>query len=145
MKIKILFCVVLISIFSATSIVTGHAAQNSENISSDHVTVYYFHQNFRCINCRNIEQYAKEVVEQSFVNELLSGRLFFKAINVEEKSNEHFVNDYQLYTRSLVLSLVKNGKEIESKNLTKVWEYLRNKSRFQRYVKDEITDYLNKL
>jgi hypothetical protein len=33
---------------------------------------------------------------------------------VEEKQNERYVSDYQLYTKTLLLSLVKNGKEVRS-------------------------------
>ena len=145
MQIRVLFYITLISIFFTSNIVNVCAAQDTEKLTSNQVIAYYFHGNFRCANCRNIEQFAKEVIDRNFKNELASGKLAFKVINIEEKGNEHFINAYQLYTKSLVLSLIKNGKEVNSKNLTGIWEYLRNKAQFQQYVKDEITDYLNKL
>lgn len=114
-------------------------------IEKNYVMAYYFHGNFRCPSCRRIEQYAKETVEQYFKNELSSGKLVFKTINVEEKGNEHFIKDYQLYTKSLVISLVKNGQEVKFSNLTKVWDYLDNKQKFYDYVRDEITKYLKEL
>lgn len=114
-------------------------------LHADYVAVYYFHGNFRCVNCHNIEQYTKEAVEKYFKKELDAGNVVFKVINVETKGNEHFTNDYQLYTKSVVLSLVKNGKEIKFDNLTKVWEYLRNKEAFCQYIKAEIEKYLEEL
>ena len=120
-------------------------AKDSETNKKSLVVAYYFHGNFRCTNCRNLEQYSKEAIEKHFKDELVSGKVVFKAINIEEKGNEHFVNDYQLYTRSLVISLVKNGKEVKSKNLAKIWEYLKNKPRFYQYVKEEVDTYLNEL
>ncbi len=109
------------------------------------VIVYYFHGSFRCPTCRNLEQYAKEAIENNFKKELAKGNLIFKAVNVEEKENEHFVKDYQLYTKSLVLSLVKDDKEVKYKNLDKIWEYVRNKMQYTDYVKNEVENFLKDL
>ena len=109
------------------------------------VIAYYFHGNFRCANCLKIEQYSKEAIEQNFKDELSSGKLVFKVINIETKGNEHFIQDYQLYTKSLVISLVKDGKVVKFDNLTKVWEFLWNRQKFYDYVKEEITKYLKEL
>jgi len=106
------------------------------------VVAYYFYGIMRCPTCHKLEQYSKEVIENNFKTELASGKLEFKAINVEVKGNEHFVNDYQLYTKSLVLSLVKSGKEVRSKNLVAIWELVGNKDKFSSYVKEEVTGFL---
>ena len=119
--------------------------QPTEKSTNDYIIAYYFHGNFRCFNCYRIEQYSKEAIEQYFKDELSSGKLVFKVINIEEKGNEHFIKDYQLYTKSLIISLVKNGKEVKFDNLVKVWEFLGNKQKFYDYVKDEITQYLKEL
>jgi len=107
--------------------------------------VYYFHGNFRCAACHRIEQYTKEAVEQYFGDELDSGKLVFSPVNVEKQGNKDFVKDYQLYTKSVVLSLVKNGDEIKYINLEKVWNYLGNKEQFFSYIKSEVEKYLGEL
>ncbi|MFA6281272.1 MAG: nitrophenyl compound nitroreductase subunit ArsF family protein [Candidatus Omnitrophota bacterium] len=106
------------------------------------VIAYYFHGNFRCTTCHKLEQYSKEAIEQNFKNELSSGKLEFKAINVDEKANEHFVNDYQLYTKSLILVLIKDDKQVKYKNLDKIWEYVGDEKKFFEYVIKEIRDFL---
>jgi hypothetical protein len=106
------------------------------------VVAYYFHGTFRCPTCHKLELYSKEAIETNFQDELASGRLAFKVINVEDKGNEHYMSDYQLYTKSLILSLVKDGKEIKSKNLEKIWDYVGNKQKYFDYVKSEIADLL---
>jgi len=110
--------------------------------SEKQVIAYYFHNSFRCPTCRAMEQYSREAIEENFKDDLSSGRLVFKAVNIDEKENEHFKKDYGLYTKSLVLSKVEDGKEVTHKNLTKIWEYVRNKDTFFTYVVDEIKDYL---
>ncbi|MDD5137094.1 MAG: nitrophenyl compound nitroreductase subunit ArsF family protein [Candidatus Omnitrophica bacterium] len=116
-----------------------------EAAPANSVIVYYFHGNFRCVNCKTIEQNTKEAVEKYFRKELDAGTVVFKVVNVETKGNEHFTDEYKLYTKSVVLSLVKGGKEIKSDNLTKVWEYLRNKDAFHQYIRTEIEKYLKEL
>ncbi|MFC1646154.1 nitrophenyl compound nitroreductase subunit ArsF family protein [Candidatus Omnitrophota bacterium] len=106
------------------------------------IIAYYFHGNARCATCHKMEQYAKEAIEQNFKDELANGLLVFKAVNVDEKENEHFVNDYQLYTKALIISRVENGKEMQHKNLTKIWEYVRDKKKFFNYVTAEINSCL---
>jgi len=106
------------------------------------VIAYYFHTNFRCVNCRRIETYSREAIETAFPKELAAGRLVWKVVNVEDKGNEHFVQDYQLATKSLVLVDEVGGKRTRWKNCTKVWQFLSDKEGFLRYVQGEVRGYL---
>jgi hypothetical protein len=84
-----------------------------------------------------IEQYTKGAVDKFFKEELKSGLLEFKPLNLDEKGNKHFVKDYKLYTKSVIVSLLKDGKEVSYKNLEKVWQYLRDEKKFFNYIKEE--------
>lgn len=133
-RIRYLFVFILLLILIVSTI-SGFAADNK-------IITYYFHGNARCPTCHKMEKYAKEAIENSFSNELENGTLIFKTVNVEEKSNEHFINEYQLYTKALVISQIENDKEVRHKNLTKIWEYVRDENKFFKYVTNEINDYL---
>ena len=109
------------------------------------VTAYYFHGTFRCSSCHRIEQYTKGALDEYFGADLRSGKLIYKVINLEEEGNEHFARDYELYTKSVVLSLVENGKEIKYKNLDKVWQYLGDKRKFYDYIDAETRSFLKEL
>lgn len=117
-------------------------AQGTGDKPTSRIIAYYFHGNFRCYTCYTMEQYSREAIEANFKDALSAGKLEFKVVNIEEQGNEHFTQDYQLYTKSLILSLVKDGKEIKSKNLTKIWEYVRNKQKFFDYVSEEVGNFL---
>ena len=106
------------------------------------IIAYYFHGTFRCTTCRTIEQYSHDAIQTSFAKELANGKLEFRPVNVEEPDNRHFIEEYQLFSKSLVLSLVTDGKEIKWKNLTDVWKYVSDKERFFQYVKDEVKIFL---
>jgi len=109
-----------------------------------HVVAYYFHGNFRCSNCYKIEKYTKEAITESFAEELDSGELIFEIVNVDKKENGHFVEDYGLYTKSAVLSLVTDNREVEYKNLDKIWELLGDKKKFIDYINSEVRTFLDK-
>lgn len=106
------------------------------------VIAYYFHTTYRCGACKRIEAYSKEAIETGFAEELRNGTLKFESVNVQEGKNEHFVKDYQLYTKSLVICDLKDGKQVQWKNLNKVWQLIRNKDEFINYVQNEISAYL---
>ena len=106
------------------------------------VIAYYFHGNVRCPTCRKIEAYASESIEGAFSDELKSGKLQWRALNIEEPANEHFIADYQLTTRSLVLADMDGTTQRQWKNLDRVWELVGDKPSFVRYVQDEVRAYL---
>lgn len=122
----------------------SHAADTSSHQNKKEITViaYYFHGNFRCPTCLAIEQLSRQAIEKNFQSQLKDGTLMFLPINADEPENRHFIEDYQLVTRSLVISKVQNGKQIAWKNLDKVWQLVRNEEKFERYVTDEIDKYL---
>lgn len=106
------------------------------------IIAYYFHTTQRCANCYKIETYTGEAIETEFAAELQSGRLIWRMVNTDETANEHFLTDYKLYTKSVVLVDMRDGKQVRWKNLEKVWTHLRDKEKFQKYVRDEVRAWL---
>lgn len=146
MRSRILLCAVIIGVVFMAGFAMSHAsAEATEKQPTNSVVVYYFHGNFRCQNCYNMEQWTKELMETCFKDQIDSGKLAFKIYNTDEKENAHFLNDYKLYTKSVVLALIKDGKEVRYDNLAKVWDCLRSKEKFQEYVRTEIEKYLKEL
>ena len=117
-------------------------ADEEAPVSEPYLNVYYFRSNFRCSNCHKIEKYTKEAMEKYFQDKLKSGEIVYKVVNIDEEENAHFVDDYGLYTKSVVLSKLKDGKEIEYKNLQKIWGYIKDNEKFHSYIKEEVLDFL---
>jgi hypothetical protein len=109
------------------------------------VVAYYFHGTRRCRKCLAIEAYTKEAIEKGFPSQLGSGVLEFRAVNVDEPENGHFIGDYELTTKSVVLSDLREGAEERWKNLDLVWEYVGDKEVFIDYIRRETEDYLGDL
>jgi hypothetical protein len=120
------------------------ASETVAEIPSEEVKIvaYYFHGTFRCPSCIKIEEWSYEAIKKSFPTALEEGKLLWRPVNVEEPENKHFVKEYNLFTKSLIITEMKGGKQIRWKNLNKVWELLRNQEKFFSYVTEEVRSYL---
>jgi hypothetical protein len=133
-----------IYVHSEKARVDPQAASQPETTDTK-VIAYYFHVTVRCTTCRMIESYSREVVEQKFGTDIAKGRLEYKLVNLQLPENRHFVKDYQLFTKSLVVVRFDKGRQAEYKVLNDTWELVGNKSAMQAYVEREVRDYLKRL
>jgi len=103
---------------------------------------YYFHTTARCATCLKIEKQAEEVIKTDFATQLESGQLEWKVVDVQFAENQHFVQDFQLLTKSLVLVEQVEGKPRRFKTLDKTWELVRYPEQYRDYVKQELNAFL---
>jgi len=106
------------------------------------VVAYYFHGNARCSTCRKVEAYSEEAISSAFESKIADGRLEWRAVNVDESENKHFVRDFQLVTKSVVLVEYSDGEVVRWENLNDVWRLVRNKDRFVDYVQTQTREFL---
>jgi hypothetical protein len=124
---------------ASQAVSTGAATADTKPVK---VVAYYFHGNFRCASCRKLESVSHEAVINGFAEELQRGDLQWRTVNVEQSENEHFVSDYRLFSRVLVLVRFKDGKQVEYKTLMKSWELLGDDEALKKYVQAEVQAYL---
>ena len=106
------------------------------------VIVRYFHSNVRCSTCLAFEDWSKTAVER-FPKELKNGTLKWQVINFDEPENKHYIKDYDLAEKSLVLIREENGKIVRWKNVEEFWDFDENqKEEFVDFVQKLIADYL---
>jgi hypothetical protein len=124
----------------ATAAPAASAKTDTEKtpVVNSKIIVYYFHNNARCPTCFKLEGYAKSVVESDFADAIKKGQLEWKTVNVDDRGNEHFNNDYKLFTKSVIVSTVKDGKEASWKNLDKIWELVRKEDKYREYIRSEV-------
>ena len=138
---------VAVAAFAFSSLAPGVSAEEpdkgavSGNIA-DGVVAIYFHGNVRCATCRKIESYADEAVQLGFPEALEEGALAWRVVNVDEADNAHFIQDFQLVTRSVVLAEYSEGKVVRWENLDRVWQLVRSKERFVDYIQSETREFL---
>jgi hypothetical protein len=106
------------------------------------IIAYYFHGTQRCPTCMKLEAYSYEALEGGFDQQLQDSTIVWKVVNYDEEEYKHYIDDYKLYTKAVVLSRVVNGEETDWKNLDKIWQLVGDKEEFVAYVKSETTAFV---
>ncbi|MEF3280605.1 MAG: nitrophenyl compound nitroreductase subunit ArsF family protein [Elusimicrobiota bacterium] len=120
------------------------ASSNLQAKKTKKAIVYYFYTSIRCYSCTLIENYIREAVEQNFNKPYNGWIVEFKGVNVELGENRHFIKDYWLNSKSVVVQKFEDQKLLEWIILKDVWLLLGNKSLFINYVNNEIKKFLDK-
>lgn len=120
--------------------------QNTSGIESsnsdDNYVAYYFHGNKRCSTCKKLEQYSEEGVHSTELIERTGLNIPLKIVNVQTPENSHFMNDFDLYTQSLVITEITDGRVSRWENLDQIWMLVRDKEKYIKYVEDEICSFV---
>ena len=120
------------------------AVEASEESAPDaQIVVYYFHGDQRCNTCRTIESYAAEAVKSSFEEDLRTGALAWKAVNVDDPGNEHYLFDFELPGSSLVVVEMREGQPGRFDVLQDVWTLVGDKDGFFDYVRQAVGKFLD--
>jgi hypothetical protein len=140
--IWLIFFMLIFSIQSVSAADVAEMPKTDAAPMSHYVSVTYFHTTARCPTCHKIEELSNDTIRFNFEDELKTGKVVWRVINVDEPENEHYIQDYQLYSKHLIVSEIKDGKEVRWKNLEKIWTLVRDEEKFEEYVKTEINDWL---
>jgi hypothetical protein len=116
--------------------------KKNSQVEDRKIVVYYFHRTMRCATCIKLEEYSGEAIKSGFTEQLKNGQMEWRVVNIEDGGNEHFENDYKLYSQSLILVEIRNGKQQRWKNLEKIWELVGMKEAYLHYVQEEVKSYL---
>ena len=106
------------------------------------VIVYFFDSDKECTTCTNLKEYAYEALQTYFPSQLASGDLVWHVLNVDEPENEHYVAEYGLYSKSVVVVRIDDGQQTEWKNLESIWELVYDKPAYLEYIRAEVQDFV---
>ena len=118
--------------------IKSESSNITETDKFDQLVIYYLHGNRRCMTCEKLEAYSEEALSTGFTKQIKDSSIVWRVVNFEEEGNEHYAKDYQLYNQSLIISKIRNGKEVMWTNLEKIWKLVGNKKEFIAYVQDEV-------
>ena len=104
--------------------------------------VYYFHNTARDATCRNIELLTSQSLYYYFGDKLASGKLTWKVINLENPWNKHFIDDFKVNKRSIVIIVPSAYRPIRWKVLNNTENLIKERGRFFKYIKNEVSAFL---
>ena len=105
------------------------------------VEVVYFHRAQRCSNCRYLEYCVTSTVNTYFQDELASGELVFKVLNVQDEANAAMIEKYGAYGSSLFINEVIDGID-HIEHVTDIWFVVGDDEECFSLVKGEIEEHL---
>ena len=115
----------------------------AQNNSNPVVEVIYFHGPQRCKTCVGLEKVAKETVSGKFGNQVKSGKVAFKTVDIGTSAGEKIADRYQVAWSALII-VRKDGKKEKYVDLTKEgFKYaLKEPDKLKGIIASQITSFL---
>ena len=149
MEIKTLYRLLLVSLalllmLGCTPSSTSPPSSDTSSGLADRVEVVYFHRAHRCSGCLYAEDRIRYTVETYFGDELASGQVVLKVLNVGDNENAAIVEKYNAYRSSLFINMVTGGTD-HIEEVEGIWLVLGDDEAFVEVVKGEIEKSLNEI
>lgn len=89
----------------------GAKKQEAKSVTAGNVEVYYFHFTRRCMTCNAVEVESKKAVAALYPKLVKSGKITFKAINLDDASSKAAAEKCGAEGQSLLV--IGGGKRID--------------------------------
>jgi hypothetical protein len=91
-------------------------------IEVDMVEVYYFHRPQRCTKCLCFEERVKYVVDNYFQDEIESGKMSFKIIDLADTEESDAIRKYNAVASQLFINTVIDGSD-NIRDVQEIWSW----------------------
>ena len=121
------------------------AADTAETQAVDKadVVVTYFTTDARCVSCKKIESLTRETLQRDFADAMAQGQLRFQTINIDREDNKHYIEDYDLAFKTVVVARQSQEAAMDWEKLDDVWNLLNAPADFAVYVSSAVTKKLD--
>lgn len=87
----------------------NNTESNAENITNNaDIEIYYFHYTRRCATCNAIENITKETINKIYADQVNSGKIIFKSINLDEDKGEKIGEKLEVAGQALIIKKDEN-------------------------------------
>lgn len=125
-----------------------HSVQSEEfatgkiDAQDKYVAVYYMHSTFRCVTCNTIEQMTRELLDDSYSEELVTGEVRWQEINFQKSKS--LAEQFEVMASCVVVAQVDSGGVVEYRRLDEVWTLMQEPVSFNNYISSAIDHYLSR-
>jgi hypothetical protein len=107
------------------------------------VEVFLFHRTQRCTTCITIGKLSGQTVEEKFGPEVLSGKVEFREVNIDEPQNKALAEKFQASGSSLFINAIREGGDNIQEDM-EVWRLTNDPAAFKNYLANKINVLLGK-
>ena len=77
--------------------------QKTENVISEDIQVYYFHNTNRCATCKAVENETKMALETFYADKMNAGTIDFTSLNLEEDEGKTIAQTLRVSGQTLLI------------------------------------------
>ena len=101
------------------------------------------HATLRCPTCTTMERLTRELLDESFKDDVAAGKIVFREVNYEQPEVAAFAGEFKVATASVVLVNVQNGEIVTGKNLADdAWKLYTDAPAFKQMLNEQINAML---
>lgn len=109
----------------------------STRLAATQFSAVYFHSPHRCPTCRKIESFAHEAL----TSEIDTGKLAWQTADYTSDKNASLVDQFKVFTSTVVLVETQAGNVVRWKNLEEVWDHTNEQSDFTAFINQAWADF----
>jgi hypothetical protein len=106
---------------------------------SEKIEAWYFHFTTRCMTCRTVEERAKENLQDLYPELWKTGKLTFRAADLNEKEGENLAKTLNVSGQTLLLA--KGTKQINLTNEAFLYA-VTNPEKYKKIIKEKVDELL---
>lgn len=99
-------------------------------LAESQFSAVYFHAPHRCPTCREIESFSHDALTP----EIEAGNVAWQIADYTADANASLVDQFKVFTATVVLVEVQEGEVIRWKNLEEVWEHTSDQADFTAFI-----------
>jgi hypothetical protein len=137
LKSSLLIMFVAFSLFACNAQTSEN--QKTNNVISEDIQVYYFHNTKRCVTCNAVENETKMALDMFYAEKLKADTIDFTSLNLEEDEGKTMAQT--LHVSGQTLLIVKGETQV---NLTNegFMNARTNPTKFHEIIKTQIDELL---
>lgn len=108
-----------------------------EKLAETQFTAVYFHAPHRCPTCRKIESFSHEALTP----EIEAGKLAWQIADYTTDANATLVDQFKVFTSTVVLVEALDGKVVRWKNLEEVWNHTSDQADFTAFINQSWSEF----
>lgn len=106
-------------------------------LADSRFTAVYFHAPHRCPTCRKIESFSHAALK----SEIDSGKVAWQIADYTTNANASLVDQFKVFTSTVVLVEVQDGKVVRWKNLEEVWNHTTDQADFTAFINQAWSEF----
>lgn len=128
---------------SQTESSINNSSNEAETVATkaDKVEIFLFHATQRCPTCIAIGRLAGETINERFQEELKSGLVEFREVNIDLPENKALAQKFQAVGSALYINAIKDGADNIQQDV-RVWSLVGNTAQFKDYLENKINNLL---